>query len=368
MNKPIILHLIPSLALVGGTSAKVRVLIANSQYQHIVCYQKKDINNKYIHEWKKLKNCILIEGITRINYLKDIYIVNEILKKHHANIIHVYFPPDTITASIVKRINPNIKLIRSFEGNVEQSILKKSIIKFFLRNFDKIIYISKYVNNFYKVRIPKSLENNSVIIFNSAARQSLLKKPICHKADAKKIVTVSGLNSSKNLFILIEAMRILRERDPNIHLDILGDGELKEQLQNLIDQYCLQDNVTLQGYSTDVLKYLDSSSIYVHPANNEGFGMAVIEAMQRYCAIIVSNAGALPEIITHNVDGLITSVNDYKEWANTIYSLLNNQSLIDNLGREAYKTATTKFNTKLYTYNHDILYQNIIAVPLKWDD
>lgn len=356
MNKPIILHLISSLTLVGGTPAKIRVLIANSQYQHIVCYHKTDTNDLYIHEWEKLENCTLVEGITRKNYLKDACFVNKLLRRYHANIIHVYFPPDTVTASLVKRVNPDVKLIRSFEGNIQQGIIKRTITKICLTNFDKIIYISNYVKEFYENKIPSSLVCKSVIIFNSAARQSRLESPIYHKAAAKRIVSVSGLNPSKNLFILIEAMRVLKERDKNIHLDILGDGLLKAELQNKIDRYHLQDQVTLHGFSTDVLKYLDASSIYVHPANNEGFGMAVVEAMQRYCAVIVSDAGALPEIITDKVDGLIANANDYQEWVDKIESLLNNQNLTDKLGEAAYKKATTSMSVEAYARNHDKLY------------
>ncbi|WP_455672671.1 glycosyltransferase family 4 protein [Phocaeicola sp.] len=360
MNEPIILHLITSLALVGGTAAKVRVLVSHSQYKHIVCYPKVKANNKYIAEWEKIENCTLIEGLTRKNYIKDTCLVNKLVKKYGVNIIHVYFPPDTITASLVKKLNPTMKLVRSFEGNVKQSFIKRSIIKIALNSFDKVIYISDYVKRFYEGGIPLSLIKKGTVIFNSAARQTNIEKPIKHSINTKKIITVSGLNPSKNLTVLIEAMRILKEKDKNIHLDILGDGPLREALQNKIDQYCLRSNITLHGFSDNVIEFLDASSIYVHPANNEGFGIAVVEAMQRYCAIIVSDEGALPEIITNNIDGLIAKANDCKDWANKIELLLNNQHLVDMLGEEAYKTVINKFSLDIYTKKHDTLYQSII--------
>lgn len=360
MNEPVILHLVASLSLMGGTAAKILSLIQNTNFQHIVYYPKAKSNDKYLKYWEKESNCILIEGLTRKNYIKDAINVRHIIKKFQPNIIHVYFPPETITASITKYLSPNIKLVRSFEGNVAQGPIKRFIIKLALNNFDNLIYISNYVRKFYKGKIPKSLQNKGKVIYNAAARETPLNHPIKHKAEAKEIVTISGLNHSKNLFTLIEAINILIKNNINVHLNILGDGPLKEALINKINEHNLSNHISLLGFSDKVIQYLDSSSIYVHPASNEGFGIAVIEAMQRYCAVIVSNAGALPEIVTNNVNGLIAEVFDSNDWAKKIEFLLNHQELIDRLGTNAYSTANQNFSTNKYVDEHQKLYLYIL--------
>lgn len=360
MNSPVVLHLVSGLSLMGGTSAKVYTLVKYSQYKHIIFYPHRESNQPFLSIWESLPNCTLVEGFTRKNYIKDAINVYRLLDKLHPNIIHAYFPPETIVASIVKLFHGKIKIIRSFEGNVNHNLFKRAVIKLALSNFDKLIYISKYVEDFYRKRIPASKKGNGCIIYNAAAHQKEAKNPIKHYANTKEIVTVSGLNPFKNLFTLIEAINILTKKGILVHLNILGDGILKEKLQEKINEYHINQYVSLLGYSDKVIEYLDASSIYVHPANNEGFGIAVIEAMQRYCAIIVSNAGALPEIITNNVDGLIADVDNCMDWANKIEMLLNNQDLIDKLGRNAYLTANQRFSVNKYIEEHEKLYKQLI--------
>lgn len=361
MNKPTILHLLPGISLTGGTAAKVLSLIKQSQYTHIVLVPIAESGEKkYKTQWQQINNCILIEGLNRKNYIKSILKIKAIIKQYNVNIIHTYFPPETIIASLVKRCIPNIKIIRSFEGNVKQSIIKRKVISFSLKNFDCLIYISQYIKECYQNRIPKILHSKGEIIYNAAARRSSTLKPIKHNAQNRELVTVSGLNPSKNLFILIDAINILIKRKEYVHLNILGDGNLRHELQTKINTLNLQKYVTLLGYSDQVIEYLDNSSIYVHPANNEGFGIAVVEAMQRYCAVIVSDAGALPEIISNNIDGIIASSSDSLDWANKITMLLSNQNLIDKLGENAYFTANSKFSINAYIQKHERLYSKLI--------
>lgn len=360
MEEPIILHLIPSLSLVGGTVAKVYTLVSNSKFKHIIYYHRGITNQNYIEQWRQNKNCLLIEGHNKRNYIKETYDIYKIIKQYNVNIIHTYFPPETIKASILKIIIPNIKTIRSFEGNVKQGLIKRSIIFFSLQYFDCAIFISKYVKNYYRDKIPDKLLKKSTIIYNSASRTKTTNETIQHFAKNKKLVSVSGLNPSKNLFVIIEALHILKKEGYELQLDILGDGPLKEALQNKINSHNLQSNIHLRGFSNDVIQYLDSSSAFLHPADNEGFGIAVIEAMQRFCAVIVSNKGGLPEIITDNKDGLIADAYNAKEWARCIIRLINNQNLIDKLGKAAYITANNKFSIEKYVTSHEFLYQNLV--------
>lgn len=360
MKEPIILHLIPCLSLTGGTVAKVYTLVSNSRYKHIIYYNRGITNKNYIEQWRQNKNSLLIEGYNKKNYIKNIYKIHKIISQHNVNIVHVYFPPETMIASILKMIIPNIKVIRSFEGNVKQGLIKKNIIFHSLQNFDYAIFISKYVKNYYCDKIPEKLLEKSIIIYNSASKIKTINKTIQHFAKNKKLVSVSGLNPSKNLFVIIEALYILKKKGYDLQLDILGDGSLREALQNKINSYDLQSNIHLRGFSNDVIQYLDNSSVFLHPADNEGFGIAVIEAMQRYCAVIVSNKGGLPEIITDNVDGLIADAYNAKEWACCIIRLLNNQDLIDKLGKAAYVTASNKFSINKYVTSHDNLYQKLV--------
>lgn len=354
-----ILHFLTSLETHGGTSAKVKLLIKKSTHTHII-FVPEIKNSKFpnqVQEWKDTGGIIIpYHG----NLFENLFSIRTIIKKYHIQIVHCYFPPQTVAGTLIKIICPRIKLIRSFEGNVILSMPKRIATTIALRLFDKIIFISEYVKNYYLKIYPFLGDKENCIIYNSAVHQHSISQNIFHDIYKKKLVCVAGLNPSKNPLILIEAVRILKEKGKECQLYFLGDGPLRPKMEELITKYGLNENIILLGYSSEVIKYLDESSIYVHSADNEGFGIAVLEAMERKCAVILSKAGGLTELIEENVSGIFAQPYDATDWAGKIDMLLNNQELVNKLGEEAYKQAISKFSIDKFINLHDNLYSYLI--------
>jgi len=105
--------------------------------------------------------------------------------------------------------------------------------------------------------------------------------------------------------------------------------------------------------------FLSQCSVYVHPANLEGFGMAVVEAMSYKCPIIVSNSCALPELIVNGESGFVVSTYDAQAWCNKIEELLSNQNKMDYLGDNAHERFCSYFSTEIYVKTLDTIYSKL---------
>lgn len=359
MNTSIcILHFLTSLNTTGGTSAKIKLLVENSTHKHIVYVPEIHTSqfNSQKEEWGKKCTVITYKG----NFVRNILLMKNTIKQYNINIIHVYFPPQTVIASLIKMRYPQIKLVRSFEGNVHLSTAKLIATKLSLRSFSKVIFISEYVQNHYLKLYPLLKKKEYCIIYNSAVHSQLDSTLVLHPIENKILVCISGLNESKNPMILIEAMKELKNRDKEIKLYFLGDGPLQKKIEQKIETYKLENNVILLGATQNVQEYLDKASIYVHPATNEGFGIAVVEAMERGCAIILSKAGGLTELIEDKVSGLFVEPNNVAEWIDKIELLLNNQKIVNELGKEAYNRVINKFSKRRFVSEHDHIYNTLI--------
>lgn len=353
-----IIQVIPNIGLVGGTAAKVKILAEYSNFQHIVCYTYSPNNKMYAAEWLKIRNCILAEVLTVRNPFINAYRLYQVVRKYKAQIIHVYFPIGSVSAGLLKLFCPSLKIMRSFEGILPQKKGKNEIQNFFLKKHNLFIAISEYVKQYYEKCFP-DIRNKIQVVYNCPAFFQQPANPIFHDVNKKILVSIGGLNPTKNTETLVEAVKLLKDRNVDVKAYVLGDGPLREQTEEKIKSYGLQDYVFLCGYCNNVIPYLDESSIYVHTANLEGFGMAVIEAMSRYCAVIVSDSCALPELVDDGVDGLIAATYDANGWANKIEYLLSSQALVNEFGEKAHHKVSTKFSINAYVSTLDSIYSKL---------
>lgn len=360
MLRKSVIQVLPNLGLVGGTAAKVKLFAEHSHYRQIICYSTNPKNNIYIREWEKT-NCVLEEIDSISNPFSHAYQLHKIVKKYRATIIHVYFPIASISASLVKVVIPTIKIVRSFEGAIQVNKYKILAQKFAFKNHGAFIAISQYIKQYYESIFPKLRNEKFQVVYNCSSFNKLQDSPIFHDVNKKCLVSVGGLNPSKNTETLVETVRRLKQKGIFVKAIILGDGPLRSKIESMINQYGIQDRIKLCGFCNNVIPYIDECSIYVHTANNEGFGMAVVEAMSRYCAVIVSDAGALPELVKDGEDGLIAKTYDAEDWANKIEWLLSNQSKVNEFGMKAYKKATTFFSVQKYVTSIDKIYSNLYA-------
>ena len=139
------------------------------------------------------------------------------------------------------------------------------------------------------------------------------------------ILFVGRLVPEKSPLILVETLRILRERGISVKLIMVGDGALKAQIEKTATSLQLNELLTLKGdvpYS-EVQRFYEKSEIFVLPSQREGLSSALLEAMSSGCVCIASDIRDNLAVIRHMFNGLIFHVNDAKDLADQICSVLS---------------------------------------------
>lgn len=151
-------------------------------------------------------------------------------------------------------------------------------------------------------------------------------------------IYVGRLTQEKGVKTLVQAWRHL---NGTIALKIVGDGELRPQLEEISRKAELPIEFVGQKTKADVLRLIGAARLQVIPSEcYEGFPMAVLEAFASRTAIVASRIGGLAEIIQNNVNGLSFTAGDDLDLATTVIKAWNNQELLDQLshsGRKAYE-------------------------------
>ena len=157
--------------------------------------------------------------------------------------------------------------------------------------------------------------------------------------EALKIGTITRLREEKGNEFFMKAAALVLKKYPNSFFVIVGEGPLRNKLQELAGRLNIQDRVILTGFIEDIIPVLHSLDIVVIPSLREGFGIALIEAMAAKKPIVATNVGGLAEIAKDNITALLVRPGDENSLAGKIHRLLQNDELRTKLAVRAYHEA-----------------------------
>jgi len=205
-----------------------------------------------------------------------------------------------------------------------------------LDDIDKIIFVSKWVQNRFFEKLDKKLLNKTEVVYPSIHREKKIYKK------EKKITFVGKLNESKGYDIYKDAVTKILDEFKEWKAYSIGDENRNRPIINHPFHYEL-------GFlkHKKVLSFLNKSEIAVVPSRwEEPFGRTALESASRACATIISNSGGLPETTDHC---LILNKLSSKELYLNIKKLIRNTKLRNKIQMEGFKKVKhlIKDNSKL---------------------
>jgi N-acetylgalactosamine-N,N'-diacetylbacillosaminyl-diphospho-undecaprenol 4-alpha-N-acetylgalactosaminyltransferase len=223
-------------------------------------------------------------------------------------------------------------------------IINRFLIRKLYPNSDKIIAISEGVKTdlITNFNIPEKLID---VIYNPIDIDAIKKQSeekIEHRwlndESLKTIISVGRLEKQKNHTLLIRSFQEVRSRLPDTRLIILGEGNERKNLHQLLSDLKLESYVELPGVFDNPFAYLSKANVFVLSSDFEGFGNVIIEAMACNCPVISTDCPSGPnEIISNNENGILVPVGDRDKLSNAIISLLRNKPYRELLANNAQK-------------------------------
>ena len=152
-----------------------------------------------------------------------------------------------------------------------------------------------------------------------------------------RLLFLSNLIVSKGIYVLLEACQRLKERGVAFHCDYVG-GESKEvtgeQFRKAIAERGLEDCVIYHGpqYGADKDRAFRRADIFVQPTFDDCFPLTLVEAMQYRLPIVSTDVGAIPDIVTDGVNGLVCKQQDVDSLVEALTTLLADAALRREMG------------------------------------
>ncbi len=289
-------------------------------------------------------------------FISSFFSTLSIVRKENIDIINSHWVvPQGFICALVKKITGVKHVVTAHAADIFMlkrfGIIGKAVTNFIIKNSDIILPVSNYIKE--KIMSLSSLPKTHAIVsmganinkFIVTADKKVLRERLC--LDNKfTFLFVGKLIEKKGLDSLIHASKILKDKNLDFNLVIVGGGPLEQSLRYLSGSLGLMQYIKFMGWvKNDSLPDIYSASdvlvvpsIFDKKGETEGLPVVIVEAMACGIPVIGSRISGIPEIVSDNENGMLFSPGEANELAQKMYEMMSRND-IGRFREEALKTS-----------------------------
>ena len=268
--------------------------------------------------------------------------INRVIDEFNPDVLHAH---DMKAAFIASQNLRRIPIVCHIHNNdFDSRRISPKSIAFLIASIKikHIFWVSEEAMDQYM--FAKFVKRKSTVLYNILDIELLYKKMNTDKSEySYDTVFVGRLSEEKNPLRLIQIIDMIRERKPDISMAIVGEGEFRTELEELIEEKNLCQNVSLKGFQNNPLKIVKDSSVMVMTSIREGLPMCALEAQIVGTPIVSTPVGAMDKIIDNGVNGFLCESDD--EFVDKITNIVIDKEMRNRLSEQSISFAN-RFNNK----------------------
>jgi glycosyltransferase involved in cell wall biosynthesis len=285
------------------------------------------------------------------------------IARHRPHIVHAHDAHSLMPAAVAARlVRPRPAVVG--HRRVDFPIRDQALSRWkYSRGPDRLVAISERVREVLEEGgIPASrialIPSGIVLETPSAPDGPSLRERVGAPADAPIILTIASLADYKDHPTLLEAAARLAPREPMTRWAVCGAGGLLEPMRAEVERRGLAGRVRYLGYVPGARGLLPQADVFCLSSKTEGLGTSVLDAMAGGVPVASTAAGGIPEMIDHEVTGLLAPVGDGVALAATVDRLLDDPALARRLA-EAARARVRDFDIERTIERTEALYREL---------
>lgn len=316
----------------------------------------------------------------KINNLKAIKQLKEIINKEEFNIIHCHTPMGSVVtriAAMKARKKLNIKVIYTAHGfhffkgapklnwlifyPIEKWLAKYTDVLITINNEDYNRATKKFKCKNIKLVPGVGINNDKFDFEMSEQEKKALRKEIGVNENDFVIIYVAELIKRKNQTMAIKAIKQLSEKYDNIKLILPGKDTINGEYQKLAKQLQIEDKVKFLGYRNDIPQLMKISNLSISTARFEGIPVNVLEALYIELPVVVTNCRGNRDLVQDGQSGYVVEIDNVEEMTHKIETIYNNQN-------EEFKINIKKYELnevmkKMKEIYNEVEKQKVLIIP-----
>ncbi len=233
------------------------------------------------------------------------------IKQFKPDVVISYLDTPNILACLLHVINRKRWRLIVSERNTTQTLSRRERIKFSLYRFADYIVPNSYSQKDFIAHFCPRCSDKCHVITNFVDTNAFVPLENATGSDRMTIIGVGRVLKQKNIPMLIEAVRIVRERGKAVHVDWYGEKfDAYDECMTLINQYKLEDSFEFHDASKNIVEKYQQACLFVLPSIYEGFPNVLCEAMACGLPVIATDVCDNGRIVQHEGNGYIVPSND----------------------------------------------------------
>ncbi|MCZ8512974.1 N-acetyl-alpha-D-glucosaminyl L-malate synthase BshA [Paenibacillus filicis] len=297
----------------------------------------------------------------------------QVVKLEELDLLHVHYAiPHAVCALLAKQmVGDQLKVVTTLHGTditvLAQDESLSDLIRFAIDRSDAVTAVSgdliTETRNLLGVEKPIDLAYNFVDKRVYYPREvASLRKEFAHP-DEKILIHISNFRPVKRVTDVVEIFDKVRQDIP-ARLLFVGEGPELSKVLCKVKEKGLLDRVTFCGKQDDVAQLLSLSDLMLLPSEKESFGLVALEAMACGVPTVASNAGGIPELITHGETGFLAPIGDVDQMALYASSLLKDEASYHRMKEACLYRARYTFCNDAITRQYEEIYYRVLGRPV----
>lgn len=283
-----------------------------------------------------------LQATVRVKYLRTLvteltYLPRLVREIRNADVVHVFsasyasFLLAPLPAILIAWMLGRPVVLNYRSGQAPDHLRRSAIARWIIRRVERNVVPSQFlVDVFGGFGIAASIIPNIVdpAVFRHRERQPL--RPL--------LVSTRNFEALYNVACTVNAFALVQERWPDAVLTLVGAGREEPALRALVAKLALR-NVGFAGriMPNDIARAYDTHDIYVQSPDIDNMPTSIIEAYASGLPVVSTEAGGIPAILRHGVDGLLAPLDDHRMLAAHILRLLEDPDYARSLARGGYE-------------------------------
>jgi glycosyltransferase involved in cell wall biosynthesis len=179
-------------------------------------------------------------------------------------------------------------------------------------------------------------------------------------ADAPTISIIARLRPQKNHALFLEMAAEVVRRKPETKFLIVGDGELRSDLERQAKELSLDGKAIFLGNRTDIPVVLAATDVSMLTSHYEGMANAILESMAAGCVVVSTRYAGVEELISDGQNGVLVSLGDASGLANAAIRLLEDPELRERLARKGQQLVESEYSLQAMARNMAAVYEKCL--------
>lgn len=340
------LHVLETLKGDGGTPRKLLYLARHIDRQQVKLVFAHFRPSPLAHEF--IESGCQVHAIHTESPLALTWQIQEIAQKSRANIICTHFTRALLTGFVVAKWC-HIPIIHNEHSSAHyRQGLGRTLARLVLPWVDLIICNSEHTRqsiqkSFWGTKDKLVTVHNPVEERTAGRSVKEVRAELGVAANEILIMHVGRMISERDQLTILKGVYELRKTFSSVRLVMIGEGPQRAALELSARMMGLEGSVIFLGNSNEIGDYLEAADIYVNSTLDEGFGIAVVEAMLSRVPVVLSDRGAHPELIVSGKSGLLYEGGNSHALAAKLGLLVGDPDMRRRMGSEGRRHAQRRF-------------------------